>query len=119
MVPSRTAQPTRDWLNFARTAAARSKIRRYLKIYERDINIQIGRERLDRELKVQGLRGIEALLNEEAQNWLKEQHGKQSFEDILAAIGGDNIRPHAGAVKLLDFWQQREPRDGNEATRRD
>ncbi len=115
IVTSRTAHPTRDWLNFARTAAARSKIRRYLKIYERDINIQIGRERLDRELKVQGLRGIEALLNEEAQNWLKEEYGKQSFEDILAAIGGDDIRPHAVAVKLLDFWQQRDGKEAKES----
>src|SRR5207302_8549587 len=54
IVTNRIAHPTRDWLNFARTAAARSKIRRYLKIHERDINIQIGRERLDRELKLLG-----------------------------------------------------------------
>src|SRR5579859_6232145 len=36
IVTNRSAHPTRDWLNFARTAAARSKIRRYLKIHERD-----------------------------------------------------------------------------------
>jgi GTP pyrophosphokinase len=53
IITSRTAHPTRDWLNFARTAATKSKIRRYLKTYERDINIQIGRERLDREMKNQ------------------------------------------------------------------
>jgi len=114
IVTSRTAHPTRDWLNFARTTAARSKIRRYLKIHERDINILIGRERLDRELKVQGLRGIEAI-NEEAQNWLIEEYRKGSFEDILAAIGGDDIRQHAVVVKLVDFWQLREQRDGKEA----
>jgi len=113
IVTNRTAHPTRDWLNFARTAAARSKIRRYLKIHERDINIQIGRERLDRELKVRGVRGVD-VLNEEAQNWLINEYRKESFEDILAAIGGDEIRQHAVAVKLLDFWQQREPRDGKE-----
>src|SRR5205823_13569067 len=61
IVTSRTAHPTRDWLNFARTAAAKSKIRRYLKTNERDINIQIGRERLDRELKVMGVRGVDML----------------------------------------------------------
>jgi GTP diphosphokinase / guanosine-3',5'-bis(diphosphate) 3'-diphosphatase len=114
IVTSRTAHPTRDWLNFARTAAARSKIRRYLKIHERDINIQIGRERLDRELKTMGVRGFEAI-NEEAQNWLINEYRKQSFEDILAAIGGDEVRQHAVAVKLIDFWQQREQRDGKEA----
>jgi len=113
IVTSRTAHPTRDWLNFARTAAAKSKIRRYLKIHERDINIQIGRERLDRELKVTGIRGFE-MLTEDAQNWLSHEYHKESFEDVLAAIGWDDIRPHAVAVKLADFWQQREPRDGKE-----
>ena len=44
---NRTVHPTRDWLSFARTAAARNKIRRYLKTYEREINLQLGRERLD------------------------------------------------------------------------
>src|SRR5207245_9031357 len=69
IVTSRAAHPTRDWLNFARTAAARSKIRRYLKFHERDIDIQIGRERLDGELEGVGVRGVD-VLNEEAQNWL-------------------------------------------------
>ena len=113
IVTSRMAHPTRDWLNFARTAAARSKIRRYLKIHERDINIQIGRERLDRELKMLGVRGVD-VLTEDAQNWLINEYHKESFEDLLAAIGWDDIRQHAVAVKLIDFWQQREQRDGKE-----
>ena len=115
IVTSRTAHPTRDWLNFARTAAARSKIRRYLKIHERVINIQIGRERLDRELKIMGARDDD-VLSEDNQNWLANEFRLASFEDVLAAIGGDDIRPHASAVKLVDRWQQlREQREGKEA----
>ncbi len=115
IVTSRTAHPTRDWLNFARTTAARSKIRRYLKIHERHINIQIGRERLDRELKVLGMHGVEAL-TEDLQNWLANEYSKASFEDLLAAIGSDEVRQHAVAVKLVEHWQQlREQRDGKEA----
>src|SRR6266699_3311326 len=110
IVTNRIAHPTRDWLNFARTAAARSKIRRYLKTHERNINIQIGRERLDRELKIFGVRGIDAV-NKDAQNWLLSEYAKASFEDLLASIGGDDIRQHAVAVKLVDYWQQREARD--------
>ncbi|HYK84858.1 MAG TPA: RelA/SpoT family protein [Ktedonobacteraceae bacterium] len=115
IITSRTAHPTRDWLNFARTAAARSKIRRYLKTHERDINIQIGRERLDRELKIRGVaRGVEAI-NEDAQDWLSNEYNGKSFEDILAAIGGDEIRQHAVAVKLIEHWQHlRELRDGRD-----
>src|SRR5438876_8813902 len=115
IVTSRTAHPTRDWLNFARTTAARSKIRRYLKTHERDINRQIGRERLDRELKVLGVaRGVEAL-TEDAEKWLEEEYNGKSFEDLLAAIGGDDIRQHAVAMKLIERWHQlRELREGKE-----
>lgn len=110
IVTSRTAHPTRDWLNFARTAATKSKIRRYLKTYERDINIQIGRERLDRELKNQereqkGLpvRDVEEI-GEDAQVALCKMFAKETFEDILAAIGCDELRPRAVAVKIQEFW---------------
>jgi GTP pyrophosphokinase len=115
IITNRTAHPTRDWLNFARTAAARSKIRRYVKIYERDINIQIGRERLERDIKVQGLRGLE-VLTEDLQNWLANEFKQPSFDDLLAVVGAAEIRPHAVAVKLNERWQQlRELREGKPA----
>lgn len=110
IITSRTAHPTRDWLNFARTAATKSKIRRYLKTYERDINIQIGRERLDRELKNQereqkGLpvRDVEDI-GEDAQEALCKHFARETFEDILAAIGCDELRPRAVAIKIQEFW---------------
>jgi len=113
IVTSRTAHPTRDWLNFARTAAARSKIRRYLKIHERHINIQIGRERLDRELKVLGTRGSESM-TEEATKWLCEEYRMAEFDDLLAAIGADDIRPHQAAVRVIERWQLREGKETKE-----
>ena len=110
IITSRIAHPTRDWLNFARTAATKSKIRRYLKTYERDINIQIGRERLDRELKNQereqkGLpvRDVEEV-GEDAQAALCKIFAKETFEDVLAAIGCDELRPRAVVVKIQEFW---------------
>ncbi len=112
IVTNRTAHPTRDWLSFARTTAARSKIRRYLKIHERAINIQIGRERLERELKMMSARDDD-VLTEENQNWLAGEFRQATFEDLLAAIGSDEIRPHAAAVKLVDRWQHlHEQRNG-------
>lgn len=105
ILTSRTAHPTRDWLTFTKTAAARSRIRRYLKFHERDINIQIGRERLDRELRTVGLRGIE-VLTEDFQDWLINEYHLATFDDLLAAIGSDEIRQHAVAVKVNDRWQQ-------------
>ena len=113
IIISRTAHPTRDWLNFARTAAAKSKIRRYLKIHERHINIQIGRERLDRELKTLSVRGIESI-SEDAGKWLCEEYRMTEFDDLLAAIGADDIRPHPVAVKVTERWQLREGKETKE-----
>jgi GTP pyrophosphokinase len=59
-------------------------------------------------------RGVEAL-TEDAEKWLEEEYNGKSFEDVLAAIGGDEIRQHAVAMKLLERWQQlRELREGKE-----
>src|SRR5216684_335128 len=55
---SEEAHPTREWLSFARTTTARTKIRRYLKTYEREVNLQLGRERLDLALKTRDAAGI-------------------------------------------------------------
>ncbi len=107
IITNRSAHPTRDWLHFARTAAAKNKIRRYLKINERPINIQIGRERLERELKAVGSRSIEAV-TEDAEDWVCSAMNVESFEDILATIGSDDIRPRAVVMKLLEYWQIQE-----------
>ncbi len=114
IIISRTAHPTRDWLNFARTVAAKGKIRRYLKIHERHINIQIGRERLDRELKVLGVRGIESI-TEDAGKWLCEEYRMNELDDLLASIGADDIRPHPVAVKVTERWQLREGKETKES----
>ncbi|MGH2507479.1 MAG: RelA/SpoT family protein [Ktedonobacteraceae bacterium] len=104
IITTRTAHPTRDWLNFARTATTKSRIKHYLKIFERDINVQIGRERLDRELKLQTAHGIEAV-REDVQEELCEIFHKEAFEDILSALGSEDLRPHAIAVKIQELWQ--------------
>jgi GTP pyrophosphokinase len=110
IVTNRNAHPTRDWLNVARTAAARSKIRHYLKIHERPINIQIGRERLGRELKQMGTYSQDDL-TEDVENWLCNELKLESMEDLLAAIGADDIRPRGIAMKLVAYWQQRERKE--------
>ncbi|GCF07479.1 RelA/SpoT family protein [Dictyobacter arantiisoli] len=105
IVTSRSAHPTRDWLNSARTTAARNKIRRYLKINERPINIQIGQERLERELKALGTRDASSI-SEDAENWVCSSLNADSFDDLLAAIGADDLRPRAVIVKLQEYWQR-------------
>src|SRR6266705_676982 len=91
IVTSRTAHPTSDWLSFARTAAARTKIRRYLKTYERDIDLQLGQERLDLALKAAGVPGIGVVRDDD---FLPLTVAKKfaAPEDIYAALGRDDLQ---------------------------
>lgn len=85
------AHPTRDWLSFARTATARSKIRRYLKTFEREVNLQLGRERLDLALKAVGASGLRAVRDEDLMrlNTGKKYH---SPDDLYVALGREDIQ---------------------------
>jgi GTP pyrophosphokinase len=95
---NRSAHPTRDWLSFARTAAARTKIRRYLKTYEREINLQLGRERLDLALKTAGASGLQERVEEHLEALLhdKAESGKvldkyNTLDDVFVALGREDL----------------------------
>ncbi|HVB25689.1 MAG TPA: bifunctional (p)ppGpp synthetase/guanosine-3',5'-bis(diphosphate) 3'-pyrophosphohydrolase [Ktedonobacteraceae bacterium] len=114
IVVNRTAHPTRDWLSFARTTAARTKIRRYLKTYEREINLQLGRERLDLALKTIGVQGIGAVRDEDitilrnAASTEKPVFKKyHTLDDVYVAIGHEDLPVEAVVEQLLPHMQSR------------
>src|SRR5437764_8019303 len=100
------AHPTRDWLSFARTATARSKIRRYLKTYEREVNLQLGRERLDLALKAVGASGLRAVGDEDL---LRFNTAKKynSPDDLYIALGREDISVGDVLEYLTPLMQRR------------
>jgi GTP diphosphokinase / guanosine-3',5'-bis(diphosphate) 3'-diphosphatase len=114
IVVNHTAHPTRDWLSFARTTAARTKIRRYLKTYEREINLQLGRERLDLALKAKGTPGIGviqdtdiAILGDPSSTEKTPFKKYYTLEDIYVAIGHEDVPVEAVVEQLLPHLQSR------------
>lgn len=110
IVVNRSAHPTRDWLSFARTNAARTKIRRYLKTYEREINMQLGRERLDMALKTAGTTGLNAVMEIRLQELRAGDaqgesilHKYANLEDVFVALGREDVPVEAIMEPLLPF----------------
>ncbi|HEX8727264.1 MAG TPA: HD domain-containing protein [Ktedonobacterales bacterium] len=87
------AHPTRDWLRVVKTKLARTRILHYLKTHERDIDIQVGRERLDRDLRAAGLRKGYEELTEDDLNWIVGELGLADEDTLLAMVGADKLRP--------------------------
>jgi guanosine-3',5'-bis(diphosphate) 3'-pyrophosphohydrolase len=106
VIVSEEVHPTRDWLNFARTANARNKIRRYLKTYEREVNLQLGRERLDIALKAMGAPGVRAISDEDLQG-VKVKKRYNSPDELLVALGRDDLPVGEVLESLAPLLQQR------------
>lgn len=86
------AHPTRDWLRIVRTKLARTRILHYLKTHERDIDIQVGRERLDRDLRAAGVRKGFDELTEDDLKWIVEELKVSDVDTLLAMVGADKLR---------------------------
>ena len=98
--------PSRDWLNphlgYLKTSRARAKVRHWFKQLDRDININAGREALERELQRLGI----------SATGLEKVAIKQNFNDVdtmLAALGRGDL--HTGPIintllNLLDPGQE-------------
>lgn len=100
------AHPTRDWLSFARTTTARTKIRRYLKTYEREVNVQLGRERLDLAIKSLGASGIQAL-QETDLTAFPAPHTYSTSDDLYMALGRAELPVASVVDHLVPLLQSR------------
>jgi GTP pyrophosphokinase len=96
------AHPTRDWLKIVHTKVARDRILKYLKGHERDIDLQMGRERLDRELRALGLRRGFDDFGEDDLEWLASELGHSDGESLLVALGADKLRMAPVLAKLRE-----------------
>ncbi len=107
IVTNRAVHPTRDWLSFARTAAARNKIRRYLKTYEREINLQLGQERLDIALKAAGAMGLQAVEKENFA-FFTAMRKYPAVDDVYVALGREDLAVETVVEKVLPLLQEKQ-----------
>jgi len=104
--------PSRDWLNIAKTASARSRIRQWFKRLNREESILKGSELFERELKKQLIKE-EHLLIEGMKNLPFEVVFKEfnllNQQDLLAAIGYADLSPQVVVHRLLEELKKKLP----------
>lgn len=99
IITSKTANPTRDWLNYVKTSKARSRIRAWLKEEQREENLNRGRELLDRELRKANL-DPRPILQEKNLQQTAQRYGVSTPEELLASVGSGRITPTQVVQKL-------------------
>lgn len=87
-----TSSPNKDWLNFVKTTAAKTKIRAFFSKQDREEYIARGKELLERELRRQKISITDAMTEEHQEKLLKDLK-MGSFEEVLLSIGAMRYTP--------------------------
>src|SRR5271167_811149 len=78
-------EPSRDWLSFIHTSRARSKIRQWIHLHEREEATDVGRKLLEKEARQAGL----SLKKIAEDDWLRvaAEYGCSRVDDLYADLG--------------------------------
>jgi GTP pyrophosphokinase len=96
--PSR--HPSRDWLQFVKSARARSRIKQWINTEERARSIALAKELLEKEGRRMGVNFARALKNGDLEPVARE-FSLKTVEDLLSAVGYARITPRQVLSKLL------------------
>src|SRR6202022_3783114 len=91
--------PSRDWLNFVKSASAKERIRKWFKSQSREENVGKGRDLLDKELHRMHRINL-ADLDDGKLLEIANLHRFPAVDDFLAAIGYGDLSPHAVVMRM-------------------
>jgi GTP pyrophosphokinase len=91
--------PSRDWLNFVKSASAKERIRKWFKSQRREENVAKGQDLLDKELHRMHRINL-ADLPEGKLVEISNLHKFNTVDDFLAAVGYGDVSPHAVVMRM-------------------
>ena len=100
ILTQKSANPSRDWLTMVKTPSARSKIRSYFSKVSRSDDLQLGRDKLAREMRKHGL-GISSAQSLRAIKSVAEAMGFNDPDDMFVQLGTGKESAQHVANRLL------------------
>jgi guanosine-3',5'-bis(diphosphate) 3'-pyrophosphohydrolase len=91
--------PSRDWLNFVKSASARERIRKWFKSQRREENVAKGRDLLEKELHRMHRLALSQLPDGKLAE-MAAHYRYQTPDDFLAAIGYGDVSPHSVVMRM-------------------
>ena len=99
--------PSRDWLKIAASAQARNKINQWFRSQSKEVNLENGKDAIDRYCKSKGI-DFSKLSKQEYIDKVVRKYGFQDWDSVLVAIGHGGLKEGQVVGKLVEL------RDSNE-----
>ena len=106
ILTQKSATPSRGWLNYVKTPSARTKIRAYFSRMSRGDDLQLGHDKLSREMRKHGM-GISSAQMSRAIKSTAEHLGYKEADDMLVSIGAGKESAQHVANRLLKMLVDR------------
>ena len=92
IVTSKSHNPSKDWLKFVKTVKARSRIRQWIKIQEKNRSLSLGREMCEKAFRKQRL-NFATLMKSDQMNEVVAHFGFKTADDLIASVGYGKTTP--------------------------
>ena len=105
VITNKNSEPSLDWLSIVASPQARTKIRQYFKVKDRDKNIEKGRTMIEQEAKRLGYKPSEFIRDE----WMEEVRQRLKYDnldDLYAQIGYGSMSVRQVTAKLEEYVKE-------------
>ncbi len=100
VMTSKTQMPSKDWLKFAVTNKAKSKIRQFVKEEQRKRSLTLGKELLEKEFRKFGMQALKYMKTEETEKFMRDG-GLHSLDEMYIRIGYGKLEPRHLVEKFI------------------
>lgn len=108
IITSKNHHPSKDWLNFAKTVKARSRIRQWIKAQDQERSLSLGREMCEKEFRKHRLNFNNLLKSDEMQE-VVAHFGFKTLDDLIASVGYGKITPLQIVRKTMKAPEETPP----------
>ena len=105
MTSSSSHGPSRDWLNVVKTSDAKTKIRAWLKKEQRDVNIPLGKDMMEKEAKRLGYT-LSQLAKGDVLDTLLKRLSALSMDDVYAMVGYGGLSCAQVVNRFIDEYKR-------------
>jgi len=102
--------PSKDWLKYAVTSRAQTKIKQWIKTQERERSVEFGRSLLEKEAKKSHLTLNNVLKTEDVEK-LMEEYSIETVDDLIALIGYGKISAKHIMNRVLHVEEKKEKKE--------
>src|SRR5271163_2285657 len=113
IITQKSHEPSRDWLSFVHTSRARSKIRQWINLHEREQATDVGRRLLEKEARHAGL-SLSKISGEDLRR-VASEYGCGRIDDLYADLGygkwsARQVLAKASGQPLTDPSEEKQPK---------